>query len=1063
MVGYNEKKLDEFANSIVAALDLPRAYFSFITEYPRRVIAIGIVFILIAASFIPSLVKDTTVDAFVHPENVTIQYRDKVKDLFGLKDPILIAVTGDAENAIYQPTSLKAVRELTEAISRMDNIDPNKVMSLSTEMSIRGTETDLFVDPLIPEGPITAESAQLALERVTKMPLYLGTLVTDDGSATMIVAEVLDQRIAGQTYEAILEYVDGRAPENYAIHVAGASAVDGYFSTYIDKDSRQTLPFTLVVIIVMMFLAFRTPRSVGLPLFVILGTVSGTIGTMAAFGVPYYAITSALPIILVGISVADSIHVLTYYYTEQKAHPEQTSRELVVSACSQVWRPLVLTSLTTMIGFLGIAVTAIMPPMVWFSVFAFLGVFIALVLTLTVLPAALSLCKPLPCKAITEGEKGGLVARCLSRVSKISIKHPAFVNGAAAITIVVGMIGVDNLTVEREAVNNFRENEPIRIANALINDRFNGTTYLDVVIEAPEEGGLYEPENLQKIEALQSFLENLSHIKGSVSIVDYLKQLNKALNADDETYYRVPDSRDLIEQLFLVHSATGDPTDFEEEVDPSFQTALIRATLNTSLYSEVSNTVQSVDTYVTKQFADETITATLSGRATLDHNWISPLKEGHFKSLGVSIILIWIAAVFLFRSVLAGTITLVPVAVAILMIYAVMGSLGIWLEPATSMFAPIAIGVGVDFSIHTVEKIRLYTRKQGFSLEDAMERIAFRSGRALFFNFASIFLGFGVLLFSELPTLNRFGGLTTVALASAYLMALIVLPALIAALNAEQVFKPMGRRAVAATTAFLFASMLFIMAPDDVWAQDTQEGRALGERIATRPEAENVDQTITMVLTDRKGRKKERTARMLRKVGKDQRRSIIAFSKPANIKDTAFMTHDYNESTKSDNQWLYLPALRRSRRISASDRGDYFLGTDFTYEDIKDSTKFSLTDYHFSHDGTEEIDGVAYAILNLTPVSESIAKELGYSKVRVAVDAENAMPVRAQYWDVAGNNLKTIQLQDRIVHDGFWTAQTIIASNHKTGHRTEFRISNISYAVDLSLSTFTERKLRSGL
>lgn len=1060
---FNEKSIEEFEKRISGAFDIPRSYFTFVTEYPRRLIAVGLLFILVAGSFIPSLVKDTTIDAFIDPENVAIQYRDKVKDLFGLKDPIIIAIAGDAENAVFQPPILTAVRELTEVLSSMDNIDPEKVMSLSTEMSIRGTSTDLYVDPLIPDGPVTDESARLTLERVTAMPLYQGNLITADGSATLIIAEVVNQHISGKTYEAILNYVNGLAPENYELHVAGGGAVDGYLSAYIDKDSRQTLPFTLAVIILMLFLAFRTPRSVGLPLIVIVGTAVGTIGTMAAAGIPYFAITSALPIILVGISVADSIHVLTYYYSEQKAHPEQSSRELVISACSQIWRPLVMTSVTTMIGFLGIAVTAIMPPMKWFSLFACLGVFIALVLTLTVLPAALSLCKPLPCKAIADERKGGFVAGCLSHVNRFSIRHPFFVCGAALLTIVLGLMGASNLVVEREAVHNFREGEPIREADALINKRFNGTTYLDVVIETSEDGGLYEPENLMKMEALQRYLEGLPHIRGSVSIVDYLKQLNKSLNEGQEAYYQVPQNRDLVEQMFLVHSATGDPTDFEEEVDPNFQTALVRANLNTGLYSEVSGTVVLAEEYLEKNFTEDSITATLSGRATLDYNWLSPLKESHFMSLGVSIVLIWISAVVLFRSVIAGTITLVPVVVAILMIYAAMGAMGIWLEPATSMFAPIAIGVGVDFSIHTVEKIRFYTRTEGLTLLAAVERIAYKSGRALFFNFASIFLAFGVLLFSELPTLNRFGGLTTVALGSAYVMALVVLPAIVSALSTERVFKPVRRRMVATATSLfvVFASVVMIV-PDTAWAQETPEGRALAEKIAARPEPENVDQVIEMVLTDRKGRTTERTARMLRKIGEDQRRSIIAFSRPSSIKNTAFMTHDFDEAATSDNQWLYLPALRRSRRISASDRGDYFLGTDFTYEDIKDSTKFSLTDYHFEMDGSETVEDKQFPVLLLTPVSEEIAKELGYSKVRVVVDAENAFPVRADYWDVAGNRLKTIRLDDRVKLDGYWTVQSISAKNHKTGHSTQFNISDIDYGVHLQLSAFTERKLRAG-
>ncbi len=1044
-------------------LSFSEDYFRFITKFPRLVVTLGILFIVGTGLFIPTLVKDTTIDAFIDPDNAAIQYRDRVKDLFGLKDPIIIALTGDGENAIYKPAPLKLVQELTNTIEEMDNIDPDRVMSLATETSIRGTETDLYVDPLIPEGPITTSTADTIRQRVNAMPLYIGSLVTADGSATLIVAEVLEQRIAGKTYEAILDYADSVKLDGYSLHVAGGGAVDGYLAAYIDKDSRQMMPITFIVILSVMFIAFRTPRSIGLPLLIVAGTASVTLGSMAAFGIPYYAITSALPVVLVGISVADSIHMLTYYYNEQKKNPKSSSRQIVIKACARVWRPLVLTSITTAIGFAGIAVTSVMPPMMWFSVFAIVGVLTALILTMTVLPAALSLCKPLPCKALSDERRGGFVEQNLGRLTYFAMHYPFIVNGIAVVIVIMGIISVNDLLVERESVHNFREEEPIRVADALINERFNGTTYLDVVIETPDEGGLYEPKTLRKIEALQTYLESLPDIQGSISIVDYLKQLNKSLHADDQAFYRVPDNRDLVEQLFLVHSATGDPTDFEEEVDTTFQTGLVRASLNTSLFSKVSKTVQQAQSYIKREFSGEDVKATLSGRAALDYNWLSSLKETHFASLGVSIFLIWIATSLLFRSWIAGTITLIPVTVAILMIYAVMGVMGIWLEPATSMFAPIAIGVGVDFSIHMVERIRYYTQKEGKSFPEAMATISSTSGRALFYNFTAIFFGFGVLIFSELPTLNRFGGLTTVALFTSYVMALMVLPALISALNTDRVFKPFKLRAAATTAAVLVAAASIFLVSNAGWAQEDAQGRALGERIAARAEAANIDQTIFMTLTDRRGKAKQRTARMIRKVADDQRRTIISFSKPASIKKTAFMTYDFNAPEKSDNQWLYLPALRRSRRISASDRGDYFLGTDFTYEDIKDSTKFSTSDYQFSKKGTEEIDGKSYAILILTPVSKVIAKELGYSKVRVVVDESNAMPLSADYWDIAGNKLKTIKLDDRIKLDGFWTAKTITAKNHKTGHSTVFKISDINFQAKLKLATFTERKLRTGL
>ena len=105
------------------------------------------------------------------------------------------------------------------------------------------------------------------------------------------------------------------------------------------------------------------------------------------------------------------------------------------------------------------------------------------------------------------------------------------------------------------------------------------------MVTAPDEQGLYEPDALAHIEAIQRYAEALPNVGGSQSIVDYLKTLNQALNAGDRAFYRLPEQRDLVEQLFLVHSASADPTEFEDSVDPLFRQALIRISLNSGLFS----------------------------------------------------------------------------------------------------------------------------------------------------------------------------------------------------------------------------------------------------------------------------------------------------------------------------------------------------------------------------------------------------------------------------------------------------------------------------------------------
>jgi len=240
-------------------------------------------------------------------------------------------------------------------------------------------------------------------------------------------------------------------------------------------------------------------------------------------------------------------------------------------------------------------------------------------------------------------------------------------------------------------------------------------------------------------------------------------------------------------------------------------------------------------------------------------------------------------------------------------------------------------------------------------------------------------------------------------------------------------------------------------------------GDEIARRINARDEGQTVSRTLTMELIDRRGKRRTRETRSFRKYYGDEKRTVIFYRSPRNIKDTAFLTYDYPDPARDDDQWLYLPALRKVRRISASDRGDYFLGTDFTYEDIKKETKVSMEDYTRQTIGEEIIDGHRCYIVEATPVNEKVAKELGYGRVQRWVDADIWMVRKSEFWDVRGNKLKTIHIRDIRRVQGIWTGHQLEARNHKTGHQTIFTFSNVDYQGKVTDDIFTERALRRGI
>lgn len=755
-------------------------FFTLITNWPKSIVFIAILVIAIAGSFIPDIVKDTRSDAFMPPDHPALVYQKKSADIFGLKDPMVIAVVSESDNGVFTPESLQLVDWLTEEIKNINNIDIDRVTSLATENDIIGTEDGMVVESFFERSPVTQQEANEVREAVMDFPLYLGSLVARDGNATLIVAELINQDNAEQVYQDLLSLV-ARAPINNSekLFVAGEGAVSGYMGSYIDSDAQRLNPVAGLIITLILFIAFRTLRATLIPNIVVLGTVASALGVMAAVDVPFYVITNALPVVLIGIAVADSIHIFSQYYEEVSLHPDDLPQQVVVRTMKHMWRPITLTTFTTMAGFAGLSISSTMPPMMYFGIFAMLGVAVAWLYSMTIVPAILSLLKLQHSKSYKANKETDFYGSIMSALGRFVSIRPYTIIASASLIVIIGITGALKLEINEDRITTFDEDESIVLADTEINKQFDGVHYLDLVIETPNPEDLFRPDHLRRIEKLQNYVTTLPHVNGSTSIVDYLKQMNRALNEDKPLEYKIADNADLIAQYFLLYSASGNPDDFEEEIDYDYRLANIRIRMDSGEFQHSVPVVKALESNIESSFNTQEIEANLSGRVNVDYHWIKALGENHFYSVAISLTLVWLMASLALRSIVAGLLTLTPVALSILLIYAVMGFNGIWLGIGTSMFAAIAIGLGIDFSIHTVERLAVLIREQGLSIDKAIETLYPSTGRALFFNFMALSLGFGVLVTSDVVPLINFGFLVAVAVSVSFVASMTVLPAMI--------------------------------------------------------------------------------------------------------------------------------------------------------------------------------------------------------------------------------------------------------------------------------------------
>ena len=1033
------------------------------------------VLLLCAASIVAGgvgaakLTKDTSADAFIDPQNAALQYRKRVESQFGVTDPIVIAIFAKGVQGIYEPAVLELVRSLSESVSGLPLVDPARTKSIATEKWIRGTVDGMEVEPLLPGTAVDTASATRLRAAIADSALYRGALVSADGRATLIVAELLHEKTASDAYAAVVDLVGRqRLPSGVEIHVAGEGAITGHLSHYIDADARRMIPIALLVIVGVLFAAFRTVRGALVPMLVVLGTILCTLGIMGASGVSYFAITSGMVVALIGIAVADSIHIFNDYYQRLRREPQRPNGEIVVATMTAMLRPVSLTTLTTMAGFLTLWPTNSMPPIRWFGVFGATGVALAWLYTVTLLPAILAVLPRQiapsidPSRHIAADRSGWLM-----QLGHAVIRHPVATLVLAASVCGVGFAGLSRLQVDYSRIDNFSASSPLHRADRAINANFQGGYHLDVVVTGETDESLYEPTVLKRIELLQRRMSRVQGVGGSISIVDYVRQMNRAVNAGASEYDRLPESRAAVAQLFLLYTLSADPTDFETEIDSSRREALVRFRLNTPRWSDHARIVEELERQVAELFPVAGARAAITGRVMVDHVWMQGIRDSHFASVAVSILAVLAMCVVLFRSAAIGLACLVPVALAVLGVYAVMGFGQIWLGVATSMFASVAIGLGIDFAIHTLDRAR---QLRGESADIRVLHAYQSTGRPLLFNALAVVLGFGVVMLSEVPPVQYFGALVAAGVAAAFLASLTALPAaMVLYMRRRQrtVSLASARSAVAAgqIRCGLAIAALFVAAPlagPPAMATDAAASELM-RRVHTRPEGRTRAQTVRVELTDRRGVTRIEETRLQRLVQRDGvRRTRVEYLAPVNVRGTAFLTVDHVDASRDDDSWLYLPALRKVRRLPAADRGDSFFGTDLSYEEIKNDGRPDPADWEFTARGFERVDGVECVVVEGRPASVRVAAELGFSRGRWCVETGTLISRRTEFWDANGNALKVVSTLELSQIEGIWVAARIIAVNLKTGHRTVLGLRDIVIDAPMDTALFTQQRLTRG-
>lgn len=735
-------------------------------DAPRITLAVMLAITAVLGLYASRIRVDSSIENLLPADDPDKHYYNDVKAVFGDEE---ISVIGVFADDVFAPATLAKVDRLSTRLAALDGV--HEVLSLSTVKGVEVSDFGLTTGRMMRTLPTTAEEAKAFRARVLAEPLYLKNVVSADGRATGITLvfesmtdeEFIERGIEGRIRELVAEM---GGPEEYGI--TGIPTIKVHGARLMEGDTQKFTPLSLLLVILVLVFAFRTARGVIVPLATVVIGVVWTTGVMVLMDTPINMGTVVLNPLLMVVGVAAGIHIVSEYYLELE--PGRSAREVVQHAMRRVSMPVLIAATTTLIGFGALILTPIRAVRE-FGIYSVFGIAVIVLAAFTVAPAALTLW-PLP-KMIPERheEEGGWLPRLLQAVGAFSVRHRRAVLVASGLVIALACWGIGRIQVETDYIGFFHERSFIRTDNARISERLAGTQPIYVVIDGDAHESVTRLEALTAIRELQDFIGRQPGVDKTMSVLDYLGIVRRALQPGaPET---VPRSQEEIDQILMLL----DPKDVRAVVTRDFSRANIIVRTKLSRSSEVGELVRRIEAFAEERFP-RGIRVRPTGTMVLLNRSADALAWGQLTGLWQELVVLLCLLAFMFLSIRVGIMALIPNVVPTVILYGIMGWVGISLNISTSMIAAIAIGIAIDDTIHLLNGFNTEIRRTG-SQEQAIIRALGSVGQSAFFIAMALSAGFFIVCLSSFKPVQHFGLLSGITMVIALVVELFLTPALL--------------------------------------------------------------------------------------------------------------------------------------------------------------------------------------------------------------------------------------------------------------------------------------------
>lgn len=751
-----------------------------IVNYRWVVIGLTLLFMALAPLTFNRLYYDNSNEVYFLEHDPNLIAYNNLLDYFGDTDYLMVGVEArEKDGDVFNADTIQMIDELTQFLENHTLV--TQVRSLSKYQYTHDDGGMLATDELF-EYPEELQDSPEALEEaravMAKEKLALGSLITEDFKHTRIAARLEHHPNENAHFVKIVHelrsYIEkqGYETQGFNLHLSGIPVINERFETITTSDQAILNPLMGLAMMCILFIVFRSVFATLLPLVVIISTLFLLTAIQALLGFPTTAVNSALVPTMIILSMGASVHVLVEFF--QARRRGLTPKEAAVDTTRDLFYAILFTSLTTSFGFIALSITELRPVRE-FAILAAIGPMMIFILAISTLPAVLSFVPWMPRN--TRHKENPHVSKFLTQ------SLPSYAQRNRKIIAVLGIIisavsfyGISHIRVDTNVVNYFRESSWVNQDLNYFNEQFKGIANLEVIIDTGEDGGVKNPELLQRADKLQAWLEEQPETGKAVSIIDFYKQIYQSLSEDNPEFFKLPTTPEMAAQFLLLYENTGPDEDLSDMKDFTERYLRLSIPFINMDESKMTATLKKVEAEIAKNYSDLNIE--LTGSMVLNHAQNVYTNSGMFKSFGIAIIVIGVCFFVLFGSFKFGAIALIPSIVPVILTGGIVSFAGIPMDLGTMIVGAMTIGIAVDDAIHLMSRYKLM-RKRGHTVDESIKYALGSSGRAVVLTSAILICGFSVMLFGDFVTFVYVGLFSAMIMSFALIGDLLFMPALL--------------------------------------------------------------------------------------------------------------------------------------------------------------------------------------------------------------------------------------------------------------------------------------------